>query len=130
MKRKKFDTKKLQIPYKERVEIMKRDALTNLRLFFGNVSLTCEKLGISRQTFYNWRAQDSEFNREVEEIDERTLDMVESKLIEGINEGNARLIMFYLNCKGKKRGYGLKNENETDKSSGIIINISQEEADF
>ncbi|MBQ4080224.1 MAG: hypothetical protein II596_06050, partial [Thermoguttaceae bacterium] len=62
--------------------------------------------------------------------DERTLDMVESKLIEGINEGNARLIIFYLNCKGKKRGYGLKNESESDKSNGIVINITQEEADF
>lgn len=114
----------------KRAEITKQNALKLLTKCFGNISLTCDKLGVSRQTFYKWRAQDKEFDRAVEEINERTLDMVESKLIEGINEGNARLIMFYLNCKGKKRGYGLKNENESDKTGGIIINISQEEADF
>ncbi len=116
--------------YRARMEKTKQDALKLLAKCFGNISLVCEQLGVTRQTFYNWRRQDKNFDLAVEEINERTLDMVESKLIEGITEGNARLIMFYLNCKGKKRGYGLKNENESDKSGGIVINISQEEAEF
>lgn len=116
--------------YKKRMEMTKENALKLLQTYYGNISLTCEKLGVTRQTFYKWRSEDREFDRAVEEINERTLDFVESKLLDGINEGNARLIMFYLNCKGKKRGYGLKNESDNDKSNGIVINITQEEADF
>lgn len=116
--------------YQKRAEKSKRYALESLKSTLGNVSLTCEKVGISRMTFYKWRSEDPEFNRQVEEINERTLDFVESKLLQGIQDGNTRLIMFYLNCKGKKRGYGLKNETEGDKSGAVMIQISSEEADF
>lgn len=107
----------------------KKDALEVLRQTFGNVSMCCEKIGISRPTFYQWRADDPAFDAEVEAINERTLDFVESKMIQGIRDGNTRLIMFYLNCKGKKRGYGLKQESENG-TSAITLRFSPEEADF
>ena len=115
--------------YQKRMEQTKRDALEVLKKSFGNVSLTCEKVGVSRQTFYKWRNDDPEFNAEVEAINERTLDFVESKLMEGINNGNTRLIMFYLNCKGRKRGYGLKNETEGEKER-VVLRITAEESDY
>lgn len=116
--------------YQKRAEKSKQYALEVLKKNFGNVSLTCEKVGISRMTFYKWRSEDAEFNQEVEDINERTLDYVESKLLQGIQDGNTRLIMFYLNCKGKKRGYGLKNETDGDKSGAVMIQITADEADF
>lgn len=116
--------------FQKRAEKSKQYALECLKKTYGNVSLTCEKVGLSRMTFYKWRSEDPEFNRQVEEINERTLDFVESKLLQGIQDGNVRLIMFYLNAKGKQRGYGLKNETEGDKSGSVMIQISSEEADF
>ena len=109
-------------------EKQKKAALEYLRKTFGNVSLTCEKIGISRFTFYRWRDEDSEFNAAVEEINERTIDTVESQMLKGIQDGNARLIIFFLSTKGRGRGYGQTKENDGDKS--IAINITQDEAEY
>ena len=113
-----------------RMALTKKDALRILKSNFGNISLTCEQVGVSRQTFYKWRNDDSVFNAEVEAIQERTFDFVESKMIQGINEGNTRLIIFYLSCKGKKRGYGFKSEADTDKNNAITLRISSDEMEY
>ncbi len=44
------------------------------------------------------------------EIDEATLDFVESKLFELLNKGDKTAIIFYLKCKGKNRGYVERSE--------------------
>lgn len=116
--------------YQKRMSKTKKDALRILKANFGNVSMTCEQVGIARVTFYKWRSDDPDFDAEVEAINERTLDFVESKMMQGINEGNTRLIMFYLNCKGKKRGYGVKAETEGERSCGVTLHISPNEADY
>lgn len=112
----------------QRIKKQKKEALEYLRKTFGNVSLTCEKIGISRFAFYRWRDEDPEFNAAVEEINERTIDTVESQMLKGIQDGNARLIIFFLSTKGRGRGYGQTKENDGDKS--IAINITQDEAEY
>lgn len=122
--------KKQERPASEqRMEKQKKDVLKALKTTMGNVSLSCEKVGISRFAFYRWREEDSDFNREVEEINERTLDFVESKLMQGIQDGNARMIIFFLSTKGRKRGYGQTNE-QTEKESGVVLNITSDEAEY
>lgn len=114
-----------------RIAVQKEYALKVLQKNFGNVSLTCETIGISRFEFYKWRKEDPEFNKAVEDINEFSLDMVESAMMKAIfEEGNSRLIMFYLNSKGKKRGYGLKNESDGDKSGAVLLRISPDEAEY
>lgn len=114
-----------------RIAVQKEYALKVLQKNFGNVSLTCETIGISRFEFYKWRKDDPEFNKAVEDINEFSLDMVESAMMKSIfEEGNSRLIMFYLNSKGKKRGYGLKNESDGDKSGAVLLRISPDEAEY
>ncbi len=122
--------KKQERPASEqRMEKQKKDVLKALKTTMGNVSLSCEKVGISRFAFYRWREEDSDFNREVEEINERTLDFVESKLMQGIQDGNARMIIFFLSTKGRKRGYGQTKE-QTEKESGVMLNITSDEAEY
>ena len=106
----------------------KREALEVLRKSLGNVTATCERVGISRATFYMWRQKDAEFDEAVREINENTLDFVESMLMKGIKDGNAKLIMFYLMNKGRGRGYAEKPEPDSHKPVNIVI--SQEEAGF
>ena len=113
-----------------RMALTKKDALRILKSNFGNISMTCEQVGVSRQTFYKWRNDDAVFNEEVEAIQERTLDFVESKMIQGINDGNTRLIIFYLSCKGKKRGYGFKSDADVDKNNSITLRISSDEMEY
>ena len=71
----------------------------------GIISYACEKVGISRQTYYNWLDAYPAFAERAKEIEESTLDRVELKLLEAITDGNIAAIIFYLKTKGKKRGY-------------------------
>lgn len=71
----------------------------------GNISSACEQVGISRQTFYNYRDEDPEFANALLENDEGVTDYVETKLLQQIKEGNTSATIFYLKTKGKKRGW-------------------------
>jgi len=64
------------------------------------------------------------------EIDERYLDLAESKLINKINKEDLGAICFYLKCRGKERGYIEKqiidlNSKVTPKK---IKELSEQEA--
>lgn len=65
-----------------------------------NISLACEKLGISRNTVYRWRKEDPDFNSKVNSALENGIlsvsDLAESKLIGLINQGSLRAIMYWL----------------------------------
>ena len=72
----------------------------------GNVSAACERVGIDRHAFYYAKEHDAEFTEAIKDIDERTLDFMESLLIKCAKEGNLDAIKFYLTRKGKGRGWG------------------------
>lgn len=70
-----------------------------------NVSLVCEKLGLSRNTIYRWRKEDPTF---AESMDyaiadgiESINDLAESKLISNINKGSMRAIEYWLDNNKK-----------------------------
>ena len=61
---------------------------------------------------------DSEKAREaMSDEEETTLDFVEGKAIQRINEGDGAMIRFYLATKGKKRGFTYDEKMETDESA-------------
>ena len=70
-----------------------------------NVSRACKGIGISRNTFYEWRKSDPVFAMMAMEQEEAMLDFAESMLHEGIKAGKTAEIIFYLKTKGQKRGY-------------------------
>ena len=82
----------------------KENVLIALKKHLGVVKYACEEAGISRKTFYVY-CQDPEFKKQVEMVDEMTIDFVEHKLLKKINEESERSIHFYLRFKGKNRGY-------------------------
>jgi hypothetical protein len=49
--------------------------------------------------------EDVLFSIMIQEVNEKTIDYVENKLIQEINKGNLNAIQFYLKTKGKNRGY-------------------------
>ena len=104
------DTTKSKAPAYRRNR-RKDELLAILRKNNGIVSVACEKVGISRATFYEWRQKDPKFDDAVHEINERTLDFVEAKLIDGIRAGNPKLIIFYLVNRGRSRGSSRKPED-------------------
>lgn len=64
------------------------------------VQIACEKLGISRWTFYRWKKEDADFSQKVDEalFDGRLLvnDLAESQLIGAVKDRNFGAIMYWL----------------------------------
>lgn len=79
--------------------------LENLEAAKGIIVAACKATKISRGTYYNWYKSDPEFKNTCDEINEETIDAVESKLLNNINNGDTTAIIFYLKTKGRNRGY-------------------------
>lgn len=76
----------------------------------GIVSEASRKTGFSRTQFYKWCQDDPKYKKEVEDIDNDVLDMVESSLHRQIKNDNATSTIFFLKMKGRGRGYIEKSE--------------------
>lgn len=94
------------------LEQKKKTAIDILKKSFGNVSKTCETLGINRTTFYQWKKDDPSFKEAVDNIGEFLLDFAESSLYALIKKKNIAATIFYLKTKGKARGYVERTEIE------------------
>ena len=79
---------------------------------FGNVSASCQIVGIVRQTYYNWTKNDPEFVQQLEDTEpqERFMDFLENKLVDKINSGCTTSLIFALKTKAKPRGYVERQE--------------------
>lgn len=102
--------------------------IENLKLSKGIIADACRVTGICRKTFYDWCKGDAEFQDEVNQINEETLDFVESKLLENIKKGEVTSIIFYLKTKGRNRGY--QEKAEIDINALRLPQIELQEADF
>ncbi len=92
------------------------------------IQVTCEKLGVSRATFYRWKKNDEKFAEEVDlalqEGSQLINDMAESQLITAIKNGNLTGIIFWL--KNHHKNYSPKLE-VTTKNTEIPLNDEQKE---
>ena len=91
---------------KMRTKQRKRDMLLALEKNMGVVSHACAMAGISRDTHYRWLRTDLNYKFEVFVAGESSIDMAESVLFKQIDAGNFKAVMYYLEHKGKDRGWG------------------------
>lgn len=67
------------------------------------VQIACEKMGISRSSFYRWKNDDPEFakaiNQALREGKQFINEMAESQLLSAIKERNLTAIIFWLKYK-------------------------------
>jgi hypothetical protein len=112
-----------------KTEQHKKAVLEALEQSLGVVTSACKKVGIGRTTFYGWLADDEEFSKQVEDIENVALDFAESQLHKQIKEGIPTSTIFYLKTKGKKRGYVERSEfDHTSKGQSINAPLTPEEA--
>jgi len=108
----------------------KKDAMIQaLENSLGIVSVACRKVGISRQTHYRWQQEDENYERATKEIIEATIDFVESKLFENIQDKKEASIMFYLKSKAKHRGYVERQEVDMGNNNHFRVEIIDEGAE-
>lgn len=71
-----------------------------------NISRACEVVGLSRNTIYRWRKEDSSFDRKVEEAlqegRDNMNDVMEGKLVQMALKGEFKAISFYLKSNHPK----------------------------
>ena len=92
--------------------IKKKAMLQALEKSLGIVTTAAKQVGIDRWTHYDWMKADPEYKAAVEAIDDVALDFAESKLHGQIAKGDTTATIFYLNNKGKKRGYNRPDSSE------------------
>lgn len=87
----------------------------------GVVTTACKSIGINRDFYYKYYNEDEDFKKRVDKIENTSLDFVESQLYQKIKgipkldinkkiigyvcEPDTACIIWYMKCKGKKRGY-------------------------
>lgn len=99
-----------------KTNILKSSLLEALEKSLGVVTTACKIVDCNRSTFYKYYNKDSEFKSKVDELQNMTLDFVESQLHKQIKDGNTTATIFYLKTKGKKRGYIERREVEMTAS--------------
>lgn len=88
-----------------RTELHKKAMISALEKHLGIVTQACKTAEVGRTQHYAWMKEDPEYAAAVEAISESTIDFVESKLLQRINDGGDAAIIFYLKTKGRRRGY-------------------------
>ena len=93
-------------------EEKKSELLAALADALGIALFACKRADVPYEEYLAWRRDDPEFARQVDLIEERAIDFVEGKAFEEIKKGNARLIQFFLQTKGRARGYARETAKE------------------
>lgn len=101
--------RKRKIKEKELIEAIKDTG--------GLYSVIARKLAVDWHTVDRAIKDSPDAQQAVNDEKETTLDMVESKALRRIQDGDGAMIRFYLATKGKKRGYTYVQEQEIDSSS-------------
>ena len=111
--------------------IVKKNLLEALEQSLGIVTTACKIVGCARSTFYKYYKDDQDFRASVDELENLTLDFVESKLYKQIENDNTTATIFYLKTKGKKRGYIERKEVEmtAEVSTSKLSNEARKKID-
>lgn len=85
----------------------------------GILLKAAEALQCSRQALYNFLERFPELNAVREEASERLVDVAESHLASALQDGDMKTIRWYMERKGKNRGYTTRVE-QTGMDGGPI----------
>jgi len=110
------------------LNINKKKMLEALEKSLGVVTQAAKLAELNRGDHYNYLKSDPVYAAAVLELENVSLDFAESKLFKEVEGGNITAIIFYLKCKGKKRGYIDHVETEQnqnpDKLQDALIAIA------
>lgn len=91
------------------------------------IEMACQKIGISRMTFYRWKENDAEFAKQIDEalFEGRLLvnDLAESQLINAVKDRNFSAITYWL----KHHHPSYKTRIEIEGAVNTIHELSPEQ---
>jgi len=92
---------------------------------FGNMTTIAKRLGVYRQTVYNYAKRWAAVRQAIEEERERKKDFVEDKMFQRIIEGSDTMMIFFAKTQMKDRGY--VERTEIASPDGITLRIVRED---
>ena len=104
------------------------------RKTLGNVTMSCAAAKITLSDYNRAIVEDLSFRQAISDLDQAEIDFGEMKLKQRMEKGDTRAIIYFLNNKGKDRGYGegiklIGSKEEPINFSGKIdIKLIQEAA--
>jgi hypothetical protein len=72
----------------------------------GFITHAASALNVSRATIYNYINESPSLQEAVTQTKESLIDLAESQLKTNIEQGKETSLIYFLNCKGRHRGYG------------------------
>lgn len=104
-------------------DIQKDAMILALSKSLGVVTTACKKIGISRDTHYEWFNSDEVYRAKVLDVKNIAIDFVESKMFSAISNGDSSLTKYYLSTQGRDRGYVEKSivDNQVTMVKPLII---------
>ncbi len=90
---------------------------------FGNISQSCDKIGIDNSTFHRWVNDDPNFVEDLEVATERKKDFGEHCLMKKMAEGCTTSTIFFNKTQNKDRGYVERQEVAGVKDQPVNIDF-------
>ncbi len=89
-----------------------------LEAYYHNITKSCNEVGISTQTHYNWLAKFDDYKKECDQAKNGLIHRAE-EILHSKFEDDTTALIFFLKCKG---GYSEKvTETKQDKPLRIIV---------
>lgn len=108
---------------KEEVIQKKYDVCNAIIMNPSSVTKALEQAGVSHSTYYKWKAEDPTFGMGLDHWENARTDFVEGCLMKRCADGSDSLIKFYLETKGKDRGYDKVRKIETTVTQTNVISM-------
>lgn len=98
----------------------------------GNVALTAEILGVTRQTVYSYMARYPDLAGVRADAENYILDIAEAHIEKAVLGGDMDAIKFYLRTKGRVRGYMTSGQMVVsgDKDAPLVVKLKIEGDDY
>jgi len=107
-------------------KMRKKAMISALQASFGVISEACTRVGIDRQTHYNWLEKDPKYKEAVRELGDLKRDFVESKLLSLVKNNDTAATIFASKTLLKERGYVERTELTGKDGAHIEHKITHE----
>lgn len=87
----------------------------------GIVAIAADSLNITREALHKRIQRNQKLKDALNSARERNIDYAESKLLKQMNADYWPAIKYFLSTQGKKRGYTIKEIEETPQETEIVI---------
>jgi Bacterial regulatory protein, Fis family len=96
------------------VKVSKKALIDAIKDSGGIITDIAARLGVDRKTIYNRLQADQELVDLLEEERDHCLDIAESHIRAALIKGDLKICAWYLQCKGRDRGYAPANNSDSD----------------